>query len=61
METVASFFQFNKDFQDWVNDKKIVIMEVFGKEKDVYVVTPSRIYNQETMKLNREVFNRHQF
>ena len=55
IETVASFKQFHIDFQNYVKEENIEVMKILGQLKEVWVVTPSRIYNNETMKLNRQI------
>ena len=41
-----------KDIQDWINFNGLTIMD---GNKDVWVVTPSRLVNKSQRKLNRDL------
>lgn len=55
METVSSFSQFTIDFNKYVKEENIEVMTTLGRKKEVWIVTPKRIYNNETMMLNRQI------
>jgi len=58
LETVASFNQFVKDFNNWLKEERIKVYTRGGSKTDVWVITPSRLFNKETTKLNRQILLR---